>query len=45
MPRRKVGQQWRQTGCGYDTSPWSVYYMSERIDIIACRRPGCKEGT
>lgn len=31
------------TDCGYDISNWSVAYMNERIDPIACRKPGCKE--
>lgn len=41
--QHKVGRDWRQTACGYDTSAWSIAFMAERIAVIACRRPGCKE--
>lgn len=29
------------TSCGYDISPWSRHYMSERIEVILCKKPGC----
>lgn len=41
--QHKVGRVWRMTSCGYDTRLWSVAYMAERINVIACRRPGCRE--
>ena len=42
--QHKVGQApWYHTNCGYDMTPWSIAYMSERYEAIACRKPGCKE--
>lgn len=42
--QHRVSQVHTFTACGRDTTPWSVGYQNDKIEVIACKAPGCRDG-
>lgn len=40
----RVGKELHLTACGRDVSPFSRSYTKERLEAVACKAQGCKQG-